>query len=328
MLRSMEARVGLVVLAALVIFLFSLFWAKDFSLNRDRYQLHIMFPTVGGLSEGDPVQVAGVQKGRVTAIQLQPDGVRVTVSLDEDVHLPADSHFSIQNMGLMGEKFVAVEPGPGLCVITAEGDTIEEVSSGQPGIPRVVAPGSEGSGVLQPGQTLSGNYRGGMSEIMGEVEELLQVVQGLANTFNETIGNPQARTSIQESLENVRRFSRVLADLVDEQGGELSLALRDLRTASEGFRELVQDNRTQVDSTLDQFHRASMDLEQLTEQLTEVSSTFKRLADKVERGEGALGEFVADETLYRDIKQTVKNLDDLIKEIKENPQKYLKLEIF
>jgi phospholipid/cholesterol/gamma-HCH transport system substrate-binding protein len=320
----MEARVGLVVLVALVIFLFSLFWVKDFSLSRDRYDLHIMFPTVGGLSEGDPVQVAGVQKGRVTAIQLQPDGVRVTISLDEDVHLPADSRISIQNMGLMGEKFVAVEPGPGLCDLSAGEDTAGAASPGQPG----ATPGTERSAVLQPGQTLSGNYRGGMSEIMGEVEELLRVVQGLASTFNETIGNPQARTSIQESLENVRHFSRVLADLVDEQGGELSLALRDLRTASEGFRELVQDNRTQVDSTLDQFHRASMDLEQLTEQLSEVSSTFKRLADKVEQGEGTLGEFVADETLYRDIKQTVKNLDDLIKEIKENPQKYLKLEIF
>jgi len=324
MLRSMEARVGLVVLVALAIFLFSLFWVKDFRLNKDRYDLHIVFPTVGGLSEGDPVQVAGVQKGRVTAIRLQPDGVRVTISLDRDVHLPADSRISIQNMGLMGEKFVGIEPGPGLYALSAGEDTAGAASPDRPGAP----PGTERSAVLQPGQTLSGNYRGGMSEIMGEVEELLRVVQGLASTFNETIGNPQARASIQESLENVRHFSQVLADLVDEQGGELSLALRDLRTASEGFSELVQDNRTQVDSTLDQFHRASMDLEQLTEQLSEVSSTFKRLADKVERGEGALGEFVADETLYQDIKQTVKNLDDLIKEIKANPQKYLKLEIF
>jgi phospholipid/cholesterol/gamma-HCH transport system substrate-binding protein len=328
MLRSLETRVGLVVLAALFIFLFSLFWAKDFRLNRDRYELYIVFSTVGGLSEGDPVQVAGVQKGRVTAIQLQSNGVKVTISLDGDVQLPADSRFSIQNMGLMGEKFVAVEPGPGLCVLTGGKDTVGAASPDRPGARQAALPEGVPPGILKPGQTLSGNYRGGMSEIMGEVEELLRVVQGLANTFNETIGNPQARASIQESLENVRRFSQVLADLVDEQGGELSLALQDLRTASEGFRVLVQDNRTQVDSTLDQFHRASMDLEQLTTQLTEVSSTFKRLADKVERGEGSLGEFVADETLYRDIKQTVKNLDDLIQEIKENPQKYLKLEIF
>jgi len=323
MLRSMEAKVGLVVLVALAIFVFSLLWVKDFRLNQDRYELHIIFPTVGGLTEGDPVQVAGVQKGRVTSIRLLPQGVEVTISLDGDVRLPADSGFSIQNMGLMGEKFVAIEPGLGSRPSPAEGDSASGDSA-----ETAAAPGTQLSDVVQPGQTLSGNYRGGMSEVLGEVEELLRVVQGLANTFNETIGNPQARASIQESLENVRRFSQVLADLMDEQGGELSLALGDLRTASEGFRELVQDNRTQVDSTLDQFHRASLDLEQLTQQLSEVSSTFKRIADRIERGEGALGEFVADETLYRDIKKTVRNLDELIEEIKENPKKYLRLEIF
>jgi phospholipid/cholesterol/gamma-HCH transport system substrate-binding protein len=316
-LKSTEVKVGLVVLAALAVFLLSLFWMRDFRLNQDRYELHIIFPTVGGLTEGDPVQVAGVQKGQVKAVRLQPQGVEVTISLDGDVRLPVDSRFSIQNMGLRGEKFVAIEPGPGLRMSPTGRDSSE-----------AAPPGRRPSDVLRPGQMLVGHYRGGMSEILGEVEELLRVVQGLANTFHETIGSPQARASIQESLENVRHFSQVLADLMDEQGGELSLALRDLRTASEGFRELVQDNRTQVDSTLDQFHRASLDLEQLTQQLSEVSATFKRIADRIERGEGALGGFVADETLYRDIKKTVKNLDELIKEIKENPQKYLRLEIF
>jgi len=313
----METRVGLVVLAALAVFVVSLLWVKDFRLNQDRYELRIVFPTVGGLTEGDPVQVAGVQKGRVTSIRLLPQGVEVTISLEGDVRLPAGSGFSIQNMGLMGEKFVAIEPDLGSRPPPTGGDS----AGAEP-------PETAPSDIIQPGQALAGQYRGGMSEVLGEVEELLGLVQGLAATFHETIGNPQARASIQESLENVRRFSQVLADLMDEQGGELSLALRDLRTASEGFRELVQDNRTQVDSTLDQFYRASMDLEQLTGQLTEVSSTFKRLADKVERGEGALGEFVADETLYRDIKKTVRNLDELIEEIKKNPQKYLRLEIF
>jgi phospholipid/cholesterol/gamma-HCH transport system substrate-binding protein len=296
-LKNMEIRVGLVVLLALAIFLFSLFWMKDFQLNHDRYELAVGFPTVGGLTAGDPVHVAGVKKGQVEDVQLRAGDVEVTVSLDGDVQLPADSRFSIQNVGIMGEKFVAIEPGSAVVL-------------------------------LAPGQLMSGQYQAGMSEVMGEVQELLRLVHGLANTLHETIGNPQARASIQESLENIRRFSQVLADLMDEQGGELAVALRDLRSASKGFRELVVDNRTQVDSTLDQFHRASMDLEQLTQQLTEVSATFKKIADRIERGEGSLGEFVADETLYQDIKSTVKNLDELILEIKEHPQKYLKLEIF
>jgi len=296
-MNNMEARVGLVVVAAVAIFLFSIFWVKDFRLNHHRYGLEVIFPTVGGLSAGDPVHVSGVRKGNVEEIHLRAMNVQVIISLESDVKLPVDSRFTIQNVGLMGEKFIAIEPG----------GTIE---------------------LLSPGDQVNGGYRAGMTEVMDETEELLRQVQGLANTIHETIGNPQARASIQESLENIRRFSQVLADLMDQQGGDLSIALSDLRSASRGFRELMESNRTQVDSTLDQFHQASTDLEQLTQQLAQVSATFKRIADRIERGEGALGEFVHDETLYRDIKKTVQNLDELILEIKEHPQKYLHLELF
>lgn len=296
-LKSTEIRVGLVVVIAALIFLSSLLWVKDYRLNHHRYELTVIFPTVGGLTAGDPVHVAGVSKGQVKEVQLRATDVQVTISLDGDVQLTDDSQISIQSVGLIGEKFVAIEPGSGPV----------RLSRNQP---------------------IVGQYQAGMPELMGEVGELLRQIKGLANTIHETIGNPKARASIQESLENIRKFSKVLADLLDQQEGDLTMALRDLRSASRSFRELVEANRSRMDSTMDRFHRASVDLGQLTQQLSEVSATFKRIADKIERGEGTLGELVQDETLYRDIKKTVKSLDELILDIKEHPKRYLRLEIF
>jgi len=285
------------VIAALLIFLFSLVWLKDYRLNNHRYDLTVIFPTVGGLTAGDPVHVAGVNKGEVKEVQLRTSDVQVVLSMSSDVRLSQDSHISIQSMGLMGEKFVAIEPG-------------------------------SGSTQLSLDQPVEGQFHAGMSELMTEVGELLRLVGEVAGSLHETIGNPQARASIQESLENVRQFSGVLAGLLDQDEGDLTLALRDLRSASRGFRELVEDDGSRIDSTVDRFHRASADLVELTQQLTEVSATFKRIADKIERGEGAVGEFVQDETLYRDLKKTVKNLDELILDIKAHPKKYLRLELF
>ncbi len=54
----------------------------------------------------------------------------------------------------------------------------------------------------------------------------------------------------------------------------------------------------------------------------------KKLSDKINNGEGSLGQLVNDTTLYADLKRTIKNADDLITDIKKNPKKYLKLEIF
>jgi phospholipid/cholesterol/gamma-HCH transport system substrate-binding protein len=295
--RRTEIRVGSVVFITVLIFLFSLIWLKDYRLNNHRYDLAVIFPTVGGLTAGDPVRVAGVSKGEVKEVQLRTTDVQVILSLSSEVQLPEDSSISIQSIGLMGEKFVAIEPGS---------------SSTQ----------------LPPGQPAVGQFHAGMPEVMAEVGELIRLVRDVAGSLHETIGNPQARASIQESLENIRRFSSVLAELLDQQEGDLTLALRDLRSASRGFRQLVAEDGSRIDSTVDRFHQASVDLAELTQQLMEVSATFKRIADKIERGEGTVGEFVQDETLYSDLKKTVKNLDELIVDIKAHPKKYLRLELF
>jgi len=296
-LKKIEIKVGLVVVVATLILFFSLLWVKDFRLNHDRYELTIIFPTVGGLTSGDPVYVAGVQTGQVQQIVLRANDVLVAISLDGTVSLSAGSRFSIQSMGLMGEKFVSIEPG-------------------------------QGTEPIDPGEVIDGHYRGGMSEVMGQVEELLLLVKGSAGTLQETIGNPEARTSIKESLENIRKFSQDLATLMDDEGGDLAGALKDLRSASRGFRELVETNQGRLDSTFDRFNSASTNLDRLTGQLSEISVTFEDVAEKIERGEGTLGALVQDETLYRDLKETVQHLDELILDIQEHPHRYLRLEIF
>lgn len=295
--RRTEIRVGSVVLFAAFIFILSVIWLKDYRLNNHRYHLAVLFPTVGGLTAGDPVRVAGVRKGEVKEVQLRTTDVLVILSLSGEVQLPEDSRISIQSIGLMGEKFVSIEPGSSSTSLSLDGPA-------------------------------EGQFRAGVPEVMSEVGELIRLVRDVAGSLHETIGNPEARASIQESLENIRKFSSVLADLLDQQEGDLTLALRDLRSASKGFRELVADDGSRIDSTVDRFHQASVDLTELTQQLMEVSATFKRIADKIERGQGTVGAFVQDETLYRDLKKTVQNLDELIVDIKAHPKKYLRLELF
>jgi phospholipid/cholesterol/gamma-HCH transport system substrate-binding protein len=296
-MRDTEIKVGLIVTAAALIFLFSLVWVKDYSLNHHRYELTVIFPTVGGLAAGDPVHVAGVKKGEVKQVWLRATDVWVTISLEGEIQLLEGSRISIQSMGLMGEKFVAIEPG-------------------------------RGTKGISPDHPIMGHYQAGIPEVMGEVGDVLGLLKELANSIHKTVGNSEAQASIRESLENIRKFSEALAHLLDQQEGDLAVALSDLRSASTGFRELVEGNRSRVDSTIDQFHRASMDLEMLTKQLSELSATFTKIADKIERGEGTLGAVVQDEALYRDIKKTVQSLDELILDIKEHPKRYVHLELF
>jgi phospholipid/cholesterol/gamma-HCH transport system substrate-binding protein len=75
-------------------------------------ELSAEFSEIGGLKERAPVVVSGVRVGRVQRIELTPD-LRAVVHLDIDAkyRLPTDSSAAIRTEGLLGQQFVALEPG-------------------------------------------------------------------------------------------------------------------------------------------------------------------------------------------------------------------------
>ena len=75
-------------------------------------ELSAEFSEIGGLKERAPVVVSGVRVGRVTSIELTPD-LRAVVHLDVDARykLPTDTSAAIRTEGLLGQQFVALEPG-------------------------------------------------------------------------------------------------------------------------------------------------------------------------------------------------------------------------
>lgn len=70
------------------------------------------FSEIGGLKERAPVVVSGVRVGRVSSIELTRD-LRAVVHLDVDARyeLPTDTSAAIRTEGLLGQQFVALEPG-------------------------------------------------------------------------------------------------------------------------------------------------------------------------------------------------------------------------
>jgi len=89
---STEIKVGMVVIAAIVILLYGIIWVKGYQFTVGHYDYTALFPQVGSLSIGDPVSVLGVRKGDVKAIKLSDDRVSVTISLASDVKLKTDAN--------------------------------------------------------------------------------------------------------------------------------------------------------------------------------------------------------------------------------------------
>lgn len=110
--KPVETIMGLVVLIIAVLFLTFALRVSDLQVVKG-YTLTADFMKVGGLSIGSDVRINGIKVGTVTAQTLNNEDytVKVTFSISADTKLPKDSVVAIVGDGLMGDKFVKIEPG-------------------------------------------------------------------------------------------------------------------------------------------------------------------------------------------------------------------------
>ena len=88
------------------------------------YEISANFSRIDGLSVGNDVRISGVKVGTVTAQDLNPESFMAVVkmSVRADLSLPLDSSAKIASDGLLGGKFVALEPGGDIDMIEAGGE--------------------------------------------------------------------------------------------------------------------------------------------------------------------------------------------------------------
>ncbi len=115
-LRYLEVSVGLFVLLGIGALFYLAIQVSDITEYRDTdtYEVIAYFDQIGGLRTRAPVTVSGVRIGRVAAIRYDPERYQARVTLAiQSAHdyLPADTQASIFTAGLLGEQYIALEPG-------------------------------------------------------------------------------------------------------------------------------------------------------------------------------------------------------------------------
>jgi phospholipid/cholesterol/gamma-HCH transport system substrate-binding protein len=111
----METLVGLFVAAGLAaLFMLAMKVSNISALGTEQgYEVTAYFQNIGGLKVRSPVTASGVTIGRVSKISYDDKQFEalVTLRLDPAVKLPVDTSASIFTAGLLGEQYVALEPG-------------------------------------------------------------------------------------------------------------------------------------------------------------------------------------------------------------------------
>jgi phospholipid/cholesterol/gamma-HCH transport system substrate-binding protein len=272
-------------------------WFQKFKLVEKRYSIYAGFPEVGGLTEDDPIDVNGVELGRVETVHLNRHNVVVGMGIGEGVAIPVDSRVSLRSVGIMGERFITIKTG-------AAGRNV------------------------QPGDTLIGEFDAGMSEVLGYagnvLGELNQATQELRSILESIKGDDKLKTS----MDNLQEVSNDLRSLTTDSKPRLTTAIRNFERVATHLDSLISRRYAVLDSSLESMGRAGGQFESAINDLSETSAALKEITDRLQSGEGTLGKLLTEEEFLNKLDKTVTNLDDLITDIKLHPGRYFSVHLF
>jgi phospholipid/cholesterol/gamma-HCH transport system substrate-binding protein len=295
--KLLELRVGLTIFIAAVILSVGLLWFQGFEIGKRTYEINAVFPMVGGIDPGDEVNVNGVEKGEVERVALEGSEVRIRMAIYADVKVPDDSKIVLQTVGIMGERVVSIILG-------------------------------ESEIYLGPGATMQGIYDPGMSEvlasfgnIMAELLQLSQDIRAIAETLTE---GEKLRTAV----ENLAVITEDLKEIMSKNAPRLEKGMISFSKSAEQVDGILTRNAERIDSVLMAMEQASRGLPELVDRISSVTASLAEIVKMLETNESTMGALMTDRELLDRFERTITNLDELVTDMKANPGRYLKIEIF
>ena len=283
------------------------FFVINYLRGRDVFHREIdlkgHFTDVGGLVPSAAVQYRGYKAGQVSSVEYRPetDCFEVVCSIDRKFRIPEDSKMIIFSTGIMGGKGIVLVAGESV-TMAKDGDEL---------------PVDVKADLVE---SLAGNIgplMDGLSETIGKLDETVTLVNGLLGEEN--------RANISRAIADLRRTMSNVASLT----GVLNSESADLRTFITGMGELsgkLEGIAEKADGTIDSLGKFASNLEQ--SDVDGLVDSVTRLSESLQNPEGSMGKLLKDGNLYDSADSLVNELNDLIKKMKENPRKYMKISVF
>jgi phospholipid/cholesterol/gamma-HCH transport system substrate-binding protein len=295
--KSLELRVGFTVFIASLVFIIGLMWFQGFKLARRTYEIHAIFPMVGGITRGDKVNLNGVEMGSVKRVVLREKDVLVTMELASSGRVPEDSRIVMQTIGIMGERVVTILLGTS-------------------------------DRFLEPGSIMQGSYDPGVAEALAFLGSIAGELTQLTKDMRRITGTLTQGDNFKNTVENLSAITERLRTSVDKNAPGFDAGMRSFRRSAETVDQLLTKHSGNLDTMITSFTEASKGMPELVRRMRALTDTLASITGTLQEDDTTLGALLSDRRLMDRLEKAVKDLDDLITDIRANPKRYLKVEIF
>jgi phospholipid/cholesterol/gamma-HCH transport system substrate-binding protein len=167
-----------------------------------------------------------------------------------------------------------------------------------------------------------------VTPVEGNIADMIIKLDSIISSVNDVF-SPQMRNDIRSSMSNISSATADLKEITSTEKDELMASLEDLKV----FTAMLSANSTSIDSTLKNLEKisdavASANLATTLSSLKSSLTSLDEIVRGISKGEGSAGKLVRDDSLYTNINNTLYDLDLLLKDMKDNPKKYVHFSLF
>jgi phospholipid/cholesterol/gamma-HCH transport system substrate-binding protein len=302
--KSVEVKIAIFAIVGLFLLVWGINFLKGIDIFKKQYTYYTVFENTSGLMPSHLVTVNGLGIGIVEKIQLLPNRsnhLLVTLSIDKGVNIPVNSVTRILASNPLSSPQVEVLFSNENQYIQ-EGDTIESA--------------------------ISAGLMDGFGEIVKHVKSIVVSVDSSVNLLQRTLQSG-ALSDVETILENLRSASQKIDNLLAVNSPKVNTIVSDMQT----FTNTLHKNDKKINEMIDNFNTVSENLSQaeLKKAVNNASDAIGKLdslLNKMNRGEGTLGQLATNDSLYFSLQNSLISLDKLLNDIEKNPKKYINVTVF
>ena len=305
--KSKSIKVGILSIISIFLIYFGMNFLKGINILNDGITLYAYYDDVSGLTEGNSITVKGYKVGSISSIKFdveRKNQLMVNLNIEDNIDIPINTIAKIVSVDLMGTKGVSLELG----------DSKDFVSNGD-----------ELSTSIE--SSLQEEVNAQILPLKMKTEELIGSIDSVMTVITAVL-NKDARESLSKSLISLDQTFSTLSQTMIEVDKIVTDNKENINKTFTNFALVTENLNKSNDEVKNIFNNFSSISDSLVN--ADISSTinkFDNILNSINQGEGSLAKIIKDKSLYKNLENLTKELEELISDLKLNPERYVNFSI-
>ena len=300
-----EIRTGIIAIFTIVVLIYGINYLKGLNILDKNRIFHAKYDNIDGLLKGSVISLNGFNVGIVSNISLQSDNsLLVSVKINEDFDVPANSILKISNQDLMGTKGISVILGNSDLLAKNNDTLIAEIEN-----------------------SLQDEVNKQILPLKNKAEGLISSVDSLMLIFTSVL-NTDARKNLASSFKNLDETFVLMSESMKELNKLVVTNEKNISNSIKNFENItgnISNNNESIENILKKMSSISDSVS--SKDIGDIIKNLNNITNKISVGQGNLGPFISDDQLYRNIEKTTNDISILVEEIKKDPKKYFNFSV-